>query len=164
MSRSCRSFLFVFTFAVLTFAGSSAYAQSDCDEVCDPYFSYCSDYCDRCLWYTVDGCGEYTASTCGGRFGYGPCLDDNCTPNWVETSRVNVGTYDGRSLNGCTHHRVDEVTITDYNQCNVNSNYWSYTYCSDYIDDTKDGCCYLSCCEGYGENGTLLECNGVHSC
>lgn len=161
MSSLCRRSLLVFTFAALTFLASSAYAQYDCADVCDPYFSYCSDYCQRCLWYTVDGCGQYVDSTCEST---GACLSDNCSPNWQETSRVNVGTYDGRSLNGCNHHRVDEVVMTDQNSCNINANYRSYEYCHNYIDDYKNGCCYPSCCEGYGENGTLLECNGVHGC
>ena len=164
MSTLCRRSLFVLTFAAMTLLASSALAQQDCQDVCDPYFSGCNDYCERCLWFTVDGCGAYQASTCGGRFGNLPCIPDNCTPDWDETSRVNVGTYDGNSWSGCTHHRVDEVTMEDQNQCNTNSNYWSYTYCHDYIDSSKNGCCYPSCCSGYGDNGVPLSCNGVHSC
>lgn len=162
MSNLYRRSLLVFTFAALTFLAPSAFAQ-DCDD-CDPYNSYCSDYCDRCVWYTMDGCGAYTASTCGGPFGGGACLEDNCTPNWVESSRVNEGTYDGNSWSGCTHHRVDEVTVTDLNECNRSSYYWSYTYCDDYIDSSKNGCCWPSCCSGYGDNGVPLSCNGIHSC
>lgn len=165
MSNSCRRSYLVLTFAALTFAAFSASAQYDCGEVCDPYLSYCSDYCETCRWWRVDGsCGEYRPSTCGGRFGTGPCLRDGCTPNWVETSRITQGTYDGRSFDDCTHHVVQKVTLTDQNACNVNSNYYSYWYCDDHVDDTKSGCCYPSCCEGVGENGTQLSCNGVHYC
>ena len=161
MSNSCRRSFLVFTFAALTFFAFSASAQQDCSQACDPYLSYCSDYCDRCVWYTIDGCGQWRSSTCGDN---GPCLQDGCTPNWVETSRITQGTYDGRSLNRCNHHLVQKVTLTDQNACNVNASYRSYWYCDDVIDDWKNGCCYLSCCEGTGENGTQLECNGVHSC
>jgi hypothetical protein len=165
MSRSCRKTLLVFTFAALTFLGSGAYAQQDCSQ-CDPYFSYCSEPCDICLVFTGEGCGQYQSSTCGGGpFGSGPCLQDNCTPNYQETNRVNVGTYDGNSWSGCTHHRVDSVTMTDQNSCNRNSSYYSYTVCEDWIDSTKNGCCWPSCCSGYGDNGVgPLSCNGQHSC
>ena len=163
MSNLYRRSLLVLTFAALAFLAPSAFAQ-DCDE-CDPYTSYCSDYCDRCVYYTIDGCGAWTPSTCGGQWGGGACLEDNCTPSWSETGRVNVGTYDGNSWSGCTHHRVDEVTMTDANQCNRSSYYWSYTWCQDWIDSSKNGCCWPSCCSGYGDNGVgPLSCNGIHSC
>lgn len=164
MSKSCRRTLLIFTFAALTFLGTSAYAQQDCSQ-CDPYHSYCSEPCDRCVWFTIDGCGQWESSTCGGNWGSAPCLRDNCTPNWQETGRVNRGTYDGNSWSGCTHHRVDSVTMTDQNSCNQNSSYYSYTFCQDWIDSTKNGCCWPSCCSGYGDNGVgPLSCNGQHSC
>jgi len=168
MSSLCRRSLYVFSFVVLSFLASSALAQSDCDQVCDPYHSYCDEPCDRCQWYMPDGyCGSYVSSTCGGGLfggGGGPCIPPTCTPDWEETNRVNKGTYDGNSWSGCTHHRVDEVTMTDNNQCNTSSYYWSYTYCTDYIDSSKNGCCWPSCCSGYGDNGVQLSCNGVHTC
>jgi hypothetical protein len=165
MSRSCRRFLLlVITFAALSFFPSDASAQL-CNEVCDPYTSGCDDYCERCLWWQVDGyCGATQSSTCGGNFGNGPCIPSTCSPNWVETGRQNRGTYDGNSFSGCTHHRVDWVTITDSNQCNRSSYYWTQSYCQDWIDSSKNGCCWPSCCSGYGDNGVPLSCNGQHSC
>src|SRR5689334_1501098 len=164
MSALCRrSFvLAVFALTLLTF---SAYGQ-DCSQVCDPYSSSCDEYCEECTWFTIDGCGAWVGVTCGeGRFHQTrPCIPDTCTPNWIETSRVTQGTYDGRSLNGCTHHVVQEVTREDDNQCNTHSAFWTQVTCEDNIDDYKNGCCYPSCCEGTGENNTQLECNGVHSC
>jgi len=148
--------------AVLAFA-TTAVAQ-DCETYCDPYFSSCSDSCDRCVRYGIDGCIEYTESTCAGRFGNGPCIPDTCTPNWQETSRVTQGRYDGVSWNSCNHHLVQWVTLVDQNSCNQSSYYWTYHYCDNVIDDWKNGGFYPSCCNGYGENGTLLWCDGNHSC
>ena len=165
MSALCRRSFHVLGFVALSLLALSAYGQ-DCAQVCDPYSSGCDDYCQDCLWYTMDGCGQWVDASCGeGPFGGGrPCIPSNCTPNWVETSRVTEGTYDGRSLWGCTHHVVQEVTRVDYNQCNTYSGFWTQVTCEDNIDDYKNGCCYPSCCEGTGELGTQLECNGVHSC
>ena len=169
MSPLGRRSLLVLGFAAMTILASSAWAQMECEDVCDPYHSYCTDPCDRCMWYTVDGsCGAYQSSTCGGGLfgggGSGPCLINFCTPSWQETGRVNVGTYDGNSWSGCTHHRVDEVTVSDVNECNRVASYSSYTYCEDWIDSSKNGCCWPSCCSGVGDNGVPLSCNGVHSC
>lgn len=162
MSTLCRSFLYVVAFAVMMLAASVASAQ-DCNEVCDPYYSSCSDYCEVCFIPTIDGgCQQWRPRTCG-QASIG-CVEDNCSPNWVEQSRVTQGTYDGRSLNGCTHHVVQQVTLVDTNQCNKNPDYETIVYCDDVIDDWKDGCCYPSCCEGTGENGTQLECDGDHTC
>ena len=164
MSNSCRRTLFVFTFVALTFVASSAFAQFDCAD-CDPYSNYCSDPCDRCVWYTVDGCGQWASSTCGGPFGGAPCLEDDCTPSWYESGRTNIGTYDGNSYNSCTHHRVDEVTLTDANQCNTSSIYWTQTFCQDWIDSWKNSGYFPDCCSGYGDNGVgPLSCNGWHHC
>ena len=160
MSNSCRRSLLVLLFALIVVA-SGAHA-GECSTDCNPYLSYCNQSCDRCIQYGFDGCVQWVPSTCGDE--WGACLEDNCAPNWVETSRITQGTYDGRSLRRCNHHVVQKVTLTDYNQCNRNPSFYSYWYCDDVIDDWKNGCCYLSCCEGIGENGTQLECNGVHSC
>jgi hypothetical protein len=160
MSKCRLPLLFVCT--LLAFA-TIASAQ-DCATYCDPYFSSCSDYCQRCTREGIDGCIEWADSSCAGRFGNGPCIPDSCTPNWQETSRVTQGTYDGVSWNSCNHHLVQWVTLVDQNSCNQNSNYYTYHYCDDVIDDWKNGGFYPSCCNGYGENGTYLTCNGYHSC
>jgi hypothetical protein len=162
MSGSCRRTLFILlSLAAMTTFATAAFAQ-DCDTYCNPYFTYCSDSCDKCIHQGIDGCDGWTSSTCGDE--RGACLADNCTPNWSETYRSNVGTYDGVSFSHCNHHKVDSVTLTDSNHCNVNEYYYSYSYCDDYIDDYKNNCCYPSCCSGYGENGHYLTCNGYHSC
>ena len=163
MSKSRLPRIFVYSFfAVLAFAATAA--AQDCATYCDPYFSSCSDSCDRCTRQGIDGCVEWTASTCAGRFGNGPCIPDSCTPNWQETSRVTQGSYDGVSWNSCNHHLVQWVTLVDQNSCNQNSSYYTYHYCDNVIDDWKNGGFYPSCCNGYGENGTLLYCDGNHSC
>jgi hypothetical protein len=152
-------------FLVFSIAGAlliAAPALAECANECNPYFSFCSQYCDVCTHQGIDGCDAWEPSTCGDEMG--PCLVDTCTPNWSETGRVTQGTYDGRSLNHCNHHLVQWVTLTDANQCNRNSSFYTYSYCDDVIDDYKNGCCYPSCCEGYGELNTQLECDGEHSC
>jgi hypothetical protein len=161
MSNLCRRSLFVLVAAaaMLVFSGA---AFADCFDQCDPYYSGCSDYCEECIIFGQDYCIQYGESTCGEHLA--GCIADNCTPNWQETTRSNVGTYDGVSFSHCNHHRVDSVTVTDQNHCNTNSSYQSYSYCDDYIDDYKNNCCWPSCCSGYGENGTPLSCNGYHSC
>jgi hypothetical protein len=148
--------------AVLAFAATAS--AQDCSTSCDPYFSGCSDPCQRCLWYTYDGCGEYEDSTCGNGSPYAACIPDNCTPNWQEQSRVTQGTYDGRSINSCTHHLVQWVTTVDQNACNQVAYYRTYHYCDDVIDSWKNSGVYPSCCEGYGDNGVYLTCDGNHSC
>jgi hypothetical protein len=156
--------LFLLAVVASLMLGVSLSAQTYCDE-CDPYNNYCSDSCLKCSWYTVDGCGAYVESTCGGRFQVN-CLADNCTPNWVETSRVTQGTYDGNSWNGCNHHTVQWVTLQDYNHCNTNDDYWTQSFCENNIDGHKDGF-YPDCCNGYGPNGVpdpLYTCDGNHYC
>ena len=162
MSDSCRRSLFVVfsIVALMAFAGS---VYAECDTECDPYTSYCSDACDVCRRWGIDGCIAWRESTCGEHLA--GCLQDNCYPNWVETSRTNVGTYDGRSLCSCDHHRVDSVTKFDYNYCNINSAFWTLNYCDNYIDDgISSSCFYPSCCDEWGDNGTWMTCNGYHSC
>lgn len=152
-------------FLVFSIAGAfllAAPALAECSNECNPYTSFCGQYCDVCVHQGIDGCDGWEPSTCGEELG--ACLSDTCTPSWSETGRVTQGTYDGRSLYHCNHHLVQWVTVTDGNHCNVNSNFYSYSYCDDVIDDYKNGCCYPSCCEGYGELNTLLECDGEHSC
>jgi len=160
MSKECRrSLFFLLTVtALLTFA-AGAYAQ-ECD-TCSPTGNLCSDYCDRCTHQGIDGCDAWAPSTCGDDH---PCMQDNCTPSWSENSRVTQGTYDGVSWNSCNHHLVQWVTVTDANHCNTSSSYWTYSYCDNVIDDWKNGGFYPSCCNGYGENGHALSCNGYHSC
>ena len=163
MSDSCRrSLLFALSLVAMMMFAVAAFAE--CDTECDPYTSYCSQECDVCTHQGIDGCDRWRTTTCGAQLG--GCLADNCTPNWVETARTNVGTYDGNSWNSCTHHSVDSVTVTDYNQCNVSSYYYSYTYCDNYIDGYKNGGFYPSCCNGYNEGYPYqaLTCNGYHSC
>ena len=163
MSKYRLPLLFVFSLvAVLAFA--TAASAQDCETSCNPYFSGCSDYCQRCTQQGIDGCVEWADSSCAGRFGNGPCIPDNCTPNWQETSRVTQGTYDGRSINSCTHHVVQWVTQVDQNACNQVASYQTYHYCDDVIDSWKNSGVYPSCCEGYGDNGVYLTCDGHHSC
>jgi hypothetical protein len=165
MSKGYRRSLFVLSSVILLMFALDAAAQM-CDE-CDPYNSGCSDVCYRCRGFTPDGgCLNYVASTCGG-FGNDDCIPDNCTPNWVETSRVTQGTYDGNSWNSCTHHSVQWVTLVDQNSCNTNENLWTQHYCDNVIDGTKSGGFYPSCCDGYDGNGNpdpLFTCDGNHSC
>jgi len=163
MSDSCRrSLFFALSFAAIMMFAAVAFAE--CDTECNQYYSYCSQECDVCTHQGIDGCDGWRSSTCGDEMG--ACLQDNCTPNWVETARTNYGTYDGRSLTQCTHHSVDLVTQVDYNDCNVNSSFWTHTFCSDYIDGHKYGCCYPSCCSGYNADYPYqaLSCDGNHSC
>jgi len=166
MSKGYRRSLFILSASILLMFAVSASAQQMCDE-CDPYNSYCSDTCLRCHGFTQDGgCLSYTYSTCGGTFGNGPCIPDDCTPSWSETSRVTQGTYDGNSWFDCDHHSVQWVTLYDANQCNRDSDFWTQHYCDNVIDGHKSG--YSpDCCDGYGPDGqpnSLYTCNGYHSC
>jgi len=164
MSDSCRrSLLIALSIVAMMMFAVAAFAE--CDTDCDPYYSYCSDECDVCTHWNQDGCDRWRASTCGNHMA--ACLQDNCTPNWVETGRTNYGTYDGRSLTSCDHHSVDLVTQFDYNECNINSSYWTHSFCQDYIDGHKyNECCYPSCCSGTNQDYpyNTLSCNGNHSC
>jgi len=161
MRTLCRRSLFVLVSLAAMMVFSVA-AFAECDTECSPVFSYCGQTCDVCTHQGIDGCDGWRSSTCGDEMG--GCLDDNCTPNFQETSRTTVGTYDGVSFSHCNHHLVQSVSVTDSNHCNVNSYFYSYTYCDNVIDDYKNNCCWPSCCSGYGENGTPLSCNGIHSC
>ena len=160
MSKCRFPVLFVCLLAALGFA--SAASAQDCNNVCDPYFSSCSQYCQRCPVWTFDVCNQWVDSTCGAEFG--PCIPDTCEPLWLESSRETQGSYEGRYATSCTHHVVQWVTLSDSNQCNRVSAYQTYSYCDDEIDDWKNGGFYPSCCEGYGDNGTLLTCDGNHNC
>lgn len=160
MSKLCRSSLYVFSFLVI--AAFASTANGECWNECNPYFSSCDQYCDVCIQQGIDGCIDWAPSTCGQSSG--GCIPSNCTPDWDEVSRVTHGTYDGRSLWGCNHHVVQWVTLTDNNECNVNSYFYTYSFCDNVIDDYKNGCCYPSCCEGVGELNTQLECDGDHTC
>jgi len=142
MSKGYRRSLFILASTMLMMFAVNAMAQMDCDE-CDPYNNYCSDPCQRCRIYGYDGCQSYTESTCGGPFGGGACLQDDCTPNWVETNRVTQGTYDGNSWNSCTHH------------------------CDNVIDGERHGGWYPSCCNQLNDDDQydpLFTCDGNHYC
>src|SRR5689334_18232323 len=98
---SRRFFLLLLSAFAWMFIAVAAYA--DCVDECDPINSYCSQECQECRGWNPDGsCIFYHNTTCGATSS--ACLNDNCTPSWSETSRTNVGTYDGNSLNECTHH------------------------------------------------------------
>jgi len=161
MSDSCRrSLFFLFSFLAIMIFSVTAFAE--CDTECDPYSSYCSQYCAVCTHYTMDGCDRWRDSSCGNELG--ACLQDNCTPNWVVTSSATRGTYDGRSFSHCNHHVVSWKTAQDYNYCNINTAYQTHSYCSDDIDDWRNVCCYPPCCDRWGDNGTYMTCDGNHSC
>lgn len=163
MSKEHRkALLFLLSVTALLMFAVGASAQ-DCN-TCDLYNSHCSDYCDRCIHQGIDGCDDWTPSTCGYDH---PCLADNCTPSWSETSRVTQGTYDGVSFSSCNHHSVQWVTDTDANQCNTSSYYWTHSYCDNVIDGSKNFSGYWpSCCDGYDDWGpnALFTCNSYHSC
>jgi len=167
MSKRCRTSLVLFSAAMLL-AAVSASAQIDCGD-CDPYSNHCSDPCLRCVIFNWDGgCGGYTETSCGALDGglHGRCLADDCDPDWSETSRVTQGTYGAASWNSCNHHSVQWVTLSDGNQCNLDSDYWALHYCDDVIDGAKSGS-FPDCCDGYGPTGqpdALYTCNGYHSC
>ena len=164
MSKFNRKFFVLFVSA-LAWMFLAVAAQALCEDECDPYNSYCGQECDVCRGYNPDGsCLFYHTTTCGATSS--ACLSDTCTPSWYESNRTNVGTYDGNSINSCTHHSVDSVTVTDANACNINAAYRSYTYCDDYIDGHKCGGFYPSCCNGYSDDYPYqaLSCNGYHSC
>lgn len=162
MSLLCRRSLFILV-SLAAMAMFAAVAHADCFSECNPYFSSCDQSCEVCIEFTQDlGCAQWEESTCGDHLD--GCIPSNCTPSWYESARTNVGTYDGNSFSSCTHHKVDSVTRTDANNCNTNSAYRSYTYCDDYIDDWRNTCCFPSCCNHWGDNGTYMTCNGYHSC
>jgi len=160
MSKGYRRSLFILSASLLLLFAVSASAQIECGE-CDPYSNHCSDPCLHCQWYTQDGCGGYTERTCGG-FGNSNCLADDCDPYWTETGRVEQGTYGAGNWNSCNHHSVQWVTLTDVNQCNTNSTYWTQNYCDNVIDGSKNGGWYPDCCDGYPS--ALFTCNHYHSC
>jgi len=169
MSKGFRRSLFILAATALMFFAFGAAAQQLCEE-CDPYSNYCSDPCLKCTFFTMDGCGGYTETTCGavGSGGtHGRCIADNCEPSWTETSRVTQGTYDGNSWNSCTHHSVQWVTLTDGNSCNLNSDYWVQHYCDNVIDGTRSGGWYPSCCDQLNDDDQydpLFTCDGNHYC
>jgi hypothetical protein len=167
--------------AFVVLSGRIAQAQMPC-EACDGYTTSCDTYCFTCETWSVDGIceGGYSLTTCGnaGR----PCLEYNCTPNWVETGRTNVGTYGNAhfgfgywfgswtTLYWCDHHRVDLVTYHDTNECSTDSGYWNKTACQNYIDATKpQSNHYQDCCDGTSPFpppflDPTYTCNNYHSC
>lgn len=163
---TCRRSLFVaFSFmAILAFAAAAS--AQDCD-TCDPYTSHCSDYCDRCTHYGIDGCTSSVPSTCGAEQNLGEaCLANNCTPDWTETSRVTQGTYGAASPSACNHHAMQWVTLTDENHCNGSEYWWTQSYCDNVIDGQRTGGWYPDCCDGYDGYGPnpLFTCDDHHSC
>jgi hypothetical protein len=154
--------LLVCTFAAaLAAAAPAAQAQlGECWDTCDPYSSSCDQYCQNCEVYTIDnGCLSWSPSTCGESLG--ACIPGNCTPNWSE-SRAYRGSYGNGDFHWtyweCTHHVVELVTVTDTNNCNINSSYRSFSYCDDTIDHSESGSGYQDCCDGG------WYCDGHHSC
>ena len=164
---------------IITLLGLSALtaqAQEDCAQ-CDPYASSCAHSCYICGIYEQGGCVEesMTYTTCGeaGR----PCIPVNCTPDWQEASRTNVGTY-GHALfayaggwsYACDHHRVDSVTLHDDNECNTYEEYQTQTVCDDWVDAFKGWVpTYQDCCDGntgppYFLTDSTFTCNDYHSC
>ena len=143
---------------LLVFLVAEAGAQT-CNQ-CTPYSS-CGEYCTRCRGFTQDGCLEEIGSSCG-EFG-AACMDDLCSPNFVEVSRDPRGTY-GHNGNpfSCSHHKVEWVTRYDTNECNTNSSYWTVSACEDTVDGGKSGGWFPDCCNGYPTS--LFTCNHQHSC
>ena len=154
-----------------------AQTPDTCDSVCQPY-SDCTQNCYYCDAWDERGagnCEHWGSTTCGAWTG--ACTDENCVSNWQETSRTNVGTYGEGSFfcwwgSGCTyscaHHRVDEVTFTDLNQCKTDPAYWTQTVCTDTIDGTKGPSSHSEdCCSGFNQFFQLdptFTCNHYHSC
>ena len=151
------------------------HAQMTCAQ-CDPANSGCSESCWFCLYdYPDGGCPpQYVQYTTCGAWANG-CIQDGCSPFWQQSSSVNIGTYGearygyaGHRVYSCYHHRVDAVTYTDANHCNINPDYWTQTFCNDSIDGYKnESQYYQDCCNGLGETGgtdPTFTCNHVHWC
>ena len=169
--------LLLFVAVILFFSAARAQAQGSCTG-CDPNGS-----CDISCWYCTElvdpewgVCPEYAyfETTCGDYLN--ACIPSNCTPNWQESQRVNVGTYGETTYGvyctfwppqcwprfGCEHHRVDRVTLHDQNECNLSSAYWDDVVCDDYVDFEipADQTSIPNCCSFlYG-----MSCNDWHSC
>jgi hypothetical protein len=175
MSTPARGVLRLSFFIFVLVLPTMAFAQIDCNQ-CDPYNGSCGTSCYICGIYEQDGCvaESMTYTTCGeaGR----ACIPSGCTPNWQETARENRGTY-GEAFfwcwygSGCTyacdHHRVDLVTLSDANHCNVDSSFWTTNVCQDYVDGGKGWSThYEDCCSGFGPWGLdpTFTCNHYHSC
>lgn len=181
--------LFVcFVFSVI-FGVATTQAQMRCDE-CDPYNSSCELECWWCngMDHQDGSCRpeDVAYSTCGDYMG--ACLPYGCTPAWRTTSRVNVGTYGTTTYGwsctwgsgcaptfGCNHHRVDRVTETDINQCNISPSYRSRQFCDDWVDASKPhkswpppDCCDPFICMPYPDPRCFYDdtftCNDWHSC
>jgi len=135
-------------------------------QTCSASTSHCGDPCQACaklaIRYPDGSCSEYVYTTCGGIGSptYNRCLRDGCTPNFVETSRSNRGTYADNFFVYCEHHRVDWVTKVDANQCNVNSTLWTLSSCDDRKDGYKAGT-GVDCCDG---SSATFVCDHHHSC
>jgi hypothetical protein len=138
------------------FTGDAA-AQIACND-CDPWSTPCSTACWYCVRPGIDECQEYGESTCGQS---GPCIQDNCTPNWVVTSVVNQGTYGVGYSWYCEHHTVDKVTESDTNQCSTSSIGWTKVTCEDDVDGYKYAFpSWPDCCDG----SPGFSCNHYHHC
>lgn len=154
----------IFVFLLLLLAAPAVMAQQDCSSCtpqqdCSTECGYCADMIDH-----IDTCSDYEYTTCGERGA--ACNQTNCTPDWVETSRVTQGTYGEGYYFFCEHHSVEWVTQVDYNACNTNSYYNTNHYCHDETDGYKFGS-GSDCCDGEGPVGVYnanFLCNHYHSC
>jgi hypothetical protein len=140
---------------------TAAQAQMDCGS-CTPTSS-CDTECTVCrgIDYQDGSCSNPTTTTCGDAGGNtSGCIRSGCSPNFVESSRSNRGTYGLAYVVYCEHHRVDWVTQTDANQCNTNSAFWTNAFCQDTQDGYKWGTSTPDCCDGTPG----FTCNHFHNC
>ena len=154
----------IFVFLLLLLAAPAVMAQQDCS-ACTPQQD-CSTSCTYCAdeILHIDTCDTYAYTTCGDRGN--ACNKTNCTPDFVETSRVVQGTYGAGYYFYCEHHKMEWVTQVDVNACNTNSYYNYNHYCHDEMDGWKVGS-GSDCCDEQGPPGTYNSgfiCNHYHEC
>ena len=163
--------VFLFAAAMLLLGATAAQAQMSCYS-CDPY-GPCGVSCEYCLIevdpeYGVCPYGYLISSTCDEYVG--ACTEYGCNPNWQETNRTTVGQYGEVTYGficspwpfcypsfGCEHHRVDRVTETDQNGCNINESYNTRQFCDDWEDfslphrlgNPPDCCAYPAYCNDW---------------
>lgn len=165
MANLRKALLIAAVMVLVSFVADRASAQAHCSE-CDATSTPCSSSCWYCTElvdpeYGVCPQYAYVETTCGGA-GAG-CMQDNCTPDWQETSRVNQGTYGVGYSWYCEHHRVDNVTEYDNNECSTESWAWSRNVCDDYVDGHKwNFPPWPDCCDGVPNND--FTCNDYHHC
>ncbi|NJL29644.1 MAG: hypothetical protein HC897_18015, partial [Thermoanaerobaculia bacterium] len=144
----------------IAFASLAAPAQAAlCIEpgVCDPYTSACSQECEECLFdYPDYYCPQQYVipSSCGN---LGPCLEDNCTPDWETQSSTQIGAFSACNIAYCNYYHCFNIYECDNNECNVNSSYW----CRNRKDRDKVGwfvgSCSCSLCANVRETQGSLE-------